>query len=234
MSITSVLNTAASGLLAAQTGLRTVSDNIANVNTPGYVRKALDQSQLAVNGVGMGVKIDGVKRVTDQYLQLASLSASSDASRWDVVSQYLDNAQSLFGDPSSASFFFSRLDSVWSGFAAAADDPSSSLARAQAIFNTQDFFDEATRISGQIENLTGNLDTQINSNVDHANDLLEQINTLNVDISRATVSQADASGSQNLQSGLIDELSKLMNVRVVQRSDGGVTIRSSEGVMLSG
>jgi flagellar hook-associated protein 1 FlgK len=234
MSITTVLNTASSGLLASQTGLRTVSDNIANVNTPGYVRKTLDQSQLAVNGVGMGVKIDGVKRVTDQYLQLASLNAGSDASRWDIVSQYLDNAQSLFGDPSSDSFFFSKLDTVWSGFAAAADDPSSSLTRAQAIFNTQDFFDEATRISGQITSLTGNLDTQINADVDQANDLLEQINKLNVDISRATVSQADASGSQNLQSGLIDQLSKLMNVRVVQRTDGGVTIRSAEGVMLAG
>ena len=33
-----------------------------------------------LDGVGMGVKIDGVKRVTDQYLQLASLTAGS--KRW--------------------------------------------------------------------------------------------------------------------------------------------------------
>jgi len=234
MSLTTVLNTATSGMLAAQTALRTVSDNIANVNTPGYVRKTLDQSQLSVNGVGMGVRIDGVKRVTDQYLQLASLTASSDSARWGAISQYLDNAQSLFGDPSGDSSFFSRLDEIWSGFAAAANDPSSSLARTQALFNTQDFFDEAGRINGQIDDLGTSVDGQISSDVSRASDLLEQINRLNVDISRATIANADASGAQNIQSGLIDELSKLMSVRVNPRSDGGVTIRSQEGIMLAG
>ncbi|MDP3659050.1 flagellar hook-associated protein FlgK [Phenylobacterium sp.] len=234
MSLSVALKTANSGLLAAQVGLRTVSDNIANVNTPGYVRKTVNQQPLAVAGQGMGVKIEGVKRITDQYLQLASLTAGSDASRWGVVSQYLDNAQSLFGDPSSDSFFFSRLDDVWSAFASAADDPSSSLVRSQAIFNMQDFLSDADRINGQIEDLGANLDTQIQADVGRANDLLGQIDKLNQDISRATLVGGDASGSQNIQSQLIDELSTLLNVKVMERPDGGVTIRSTEGVVLAG
>ena len=72
MSLTATLKTASSGLNAAQASLRAVSDNIANVNTPGYVRKAVNQQPLVVNGVGQGVKIDGVQRITDQYLQTAS------------------------------------------------------------------------------------------------------------------------------------------------------------------
>ena len=40
MSLTATLRTASSGLNAAQAALRATSDNIANVNTPGYVRKA--------------------------------------------------------------------------------------------------------------------------------------------------------------------------------------------------
>ena len=99
MSLTATLRTAASGLQAAQASLRAVSDNIANVNTPGYARKAVNQESLVVDGAGMGVRIDGVTRITDQYLQLASLSASSDAERWSAVAEYLDNAQSLFGNP---------------------------------------------------------------------------------------------------------------------------------------
>ena len=133
MSLTAVLKTANSGLVASQVGLRAVSDNIANVNTTGYVRKTVDQQQLVVGGRGMGVEVSGVKRVTDQYLQLATLSAASEASRWDVVAQYMDNAQSLFGDPSGESFFFARLDEIWSSFAATANDPSSSLLRSQAL-----------------------------------------------------------------------------------------------------
>ena len=57
MSLTASLLTASSGLQAAQASLRAVSDNIANVNTPGYVRKAIDQQPLVVDGRGMGVPL---------------------------------------------------------------------------------------------------------------------------------------------------------------------------------
>lgn len=234
MSLTATLRTASSGLQAAQASLRTVSDNIANVNTPGYVRKAVIQEPNVVNGVGMGVKIEGVKRITDQYLQLASLSASSDAERWGVISQYLDNAQSLFGDPSADGFFFNRLDKIFGAFAAVADDPSSTLQRSQALSTVQDFLTEADRINGQIVSLANTVETQVTAGVDRANYLLEQISSLNADIRSAALVGADASGSENIQSQLLDELSTLMNVRVNARTGGGIDVRSVEGALLAG
>ena len=54
MSLTAMLKTASSGLNAAQMNLRVTSDNIANVNTPGYVRKQVDQAPLVVGGRGLG------------------------------------------------------------------------------------------------------------------------------------------------------------------------------------
>lgn len=234
MSLTTALLTASSGLNAAQASLRTVSDNIANVNTPGYVRKAVIQESLVVDGAGAGVKIAGIKRITDQYLQLASLTASSDAERWGAVAQYLDNAQSLFGDPSADGFFFNRLDKIFAAFATAADDPSSTLLRSQALGNIEDFLSESDRINGQIVALGDTVETRINASVERANSLLEQISTLNKDIQRATLVGADASGSQNIQSQLLDELSGIMNVRVAARQNGGVDLRSVEGVLLAG
>ena len=234
MSLTGILRTANSGLVAAQVGMGAVSDNIANVNTPGYVRKTVDQSQLVVGGRGMGVEVSGVKRVTDQYLQMATLTAGSEAGRWQVVSQYLDNAQSLFGDPSGDSFFFSRLDEIWSAFAATANDPSSSLLRSQALGSVEDFLNEGARINSSLNDLGRTVDTKISANIDRINDLLEQINKLNTDISRAKMVSADSSGSENIQSQLVDELTGLMNVQVVARKEGGLIIRSTEGVMLAG
>src|SRR6185436_9344353 len=234
MSLGVALNTAASGLQAAQASLRAVSDNIANVNTPGYVRKAVNQEQQVVDGVGMGVKIDGVKRVTDQYLQLASLAASSDAQRWNAVSQYLDNAQSLFGDPSADGFFFNRLDKIYGAFATAADDPSSTLLRSVALSNVEDFLTEAGRINDQIVSLGDTVETQISAGVQQANGLLEEITKLNLDITRAKLVGADASGSENIQSQLLDQLASVMNVRFTPRAGGGVDVRSLEGVLLAG
>jgi flagellar hook-associated protein 1 FlgK len=229
-----MLKTASSGMNAAQVNLRTTSDNIANVNTPGYVRKQVDQAPLVVGGMGMGVEISGVKRVTDQYLQLATLSSSSDASRWDAVSQYMDNAQSLFGDPGKDSFYFKRLDDIFAAFAKAADDPSSSLLRSQAISNVEDFLAESSRINQQFSELGDTIDAQVGADVDRANSLLEQINRLNSDISRAKLSNADASGSENIQSQLVDELATIMDVQIQSKTNGGLIIRSREGLTLAG
>ena len=234
MSLSIALQTATSGLMAAQTGLRAVSDNISNVNTPGYVRKTVDQQQLTVNGMGMGVQVTGVRRVTDQYLQLASLTAGSDSGRWSVFSQYLDNAQSLFGDPASDTFYFNRLDTSYAAFSAAANDPSNNLLRSQAIATVQDFVNESDRVNTQLSELGRTVDTRMLSDVDQANSLLSQISRLNSDISRAKLVNADSSGAENIQSQLLDQLGGLISIKVALRDGGGVDVRSLEGVLLAG
>jgi flagellar hook-associated protein 1 FlgK len=234
MSLTATLKTATSGLMASQMGLRAVSDNIANVNTPGYVRKTVDQRPLVVTGTGMGVEVTGISRVTDQYLQLASMTAASDASRWNSISTYLDNVQSLFGDPSGKNYFFSRLDDIYGAFAAAANDPSSGLSRGQALNAIQDMLSETRRINDQVNQLGETIDSKIKADIERANDLLAQINRLNGDITRAQLVNQDASGAANIQAQLLDELSTIMNIKVAQRPVGGVDVRSAEGVKLAG
>jgi flagellar hook-associated protein 1 FlgK len=234
MSLSIALSNAASGLQAAQASIRAVSDNISNVNTPGYVRKVVDQSQRVVNGAGQGVDITGVRRVTDQYLQLASLSASSDSSKFDVISTFLDNAQGLFGDPSGKDFFFNLPDEMSAAFATSANDPSSSLLRGQALNTVSNFLSEANRITTQIGQLRTTVDSQVNDDVTKANSLLGQIDSLNKDIAQARLSGGDSTGSENIQDQLVNQLSGLMNVRVSARSGGGVTVRSTEGIELAG
>ncbi len=234
MTLSIALQSATSGLMAAQTGLRTVSDNIANVNTPGYVRKTVDQQQLTVNGMGQGVQVIGVRRVTDQYLELASLTAGSDSGRWGAYSQYLDNAQSLFGDPSTAGSFFNGLDKVYAAFSSAANDPSNNLLRSQSVASVQDFLSQADHINTQLGQLNTTVDTRISADVAQVNGLLTQISGLNSDISRAKLVNADASGAENIQSQLLDQLSNLLNVKVAYRDGGGVDVRSPEGVLLAG
>ncbi|USQ97138.1 flagellar hook-associated protein FlgK [Caulobacter sp. RL271] len=234
MSLNAIMSTATSGMMAAQTGLRVTSDNIANVNTSGYVRKTVSQSNLLSNGMGVGVSIDAIKRATDRFLQSASLNASSDGSRASVVSDTLNSAQQLFGDPSGDTSFFSTLDDIYSAFSAAQDDPSSSLLRTQALTRVDDFLSESSRITSSLSKLGKDADARISGDIDRVNDLLDQINGLNTDITRAKVAGADATGAENVQSGLVDELSKLMNVQITPRTLGGIYVRSTEGLPLAG
>ena len=234
MSLNAIMSTATSGMMAAQTSLRVTSDNIANVNTKGYVRKTVSQSNLLSNGMGVGVNIDAIKRATDRFLQSASLNAAADSGRASVMSDTLNRAQQLFGDPSGETSFFSTLDEIYNAFSAAQDDPSSSLLRTQALSRLEDFLGESSRITSSLSKLGKDADTRISADVNRVNDLLSQIDGLNTDITRAKVAGADATGAENVQSGLVDELSKLMNVQVTPRGLGGVYVRSTEGLPLAG
>ncbi len=234
MSLNSIMNIATSGMNAAQTQLRVVSDNVSNVNTPGYVRKIADQQSWASQGVGAGVEIARIRLATDRFLQAASLNASADAGRQTVRYELYDRIQSMFGDPGANSGFFSQIDSVFAAFAASAQDATSGPARQEAIWKTQGLFDEAARINAQIQSVREDADARIKSAVETANSLLEQIEKLNVEIAKATVVNADSSGAQTAQAALIDQLSALMDVRITGRAVGGVEIRTGAGILLAG
>lgn len=234
MSLNSIMSSANSGLMAAQTGLRTVSDNIANINSPGYVRKVIDQAPLVAGGMGSGVTVTQIRRAADQFLQRASLNATASAAEAGVTATAMDRAQALFGNPGDSSSFFSRLDDVYAAFTAASTDAASSIRRDQAIDRVTDYLNEASRISTTLQAMGVEADSQIAAAIERTNQLLKQIDDLNGDISRGRVQGGDTTGPENVQSQLINELSSLMDVSVAARANGGVIIRASDGNALAG
>ncbi|MEJ6789993.1 flagellar hook-associated protein FlgK [Brevundimonas sp. BR2-1] len=234
MSLNAIMNTATSGLATAQTQLRVVSDNVSNVNTPGYVRKIADQTTLTSQGMGSGVEVSRIRLATDRFLQAASLNAGANAARESVRYELYDRIQSLFGDPGGDTGFFSQVDGVFSAFAASAEDPTSSPRRQDALFKTQALFDEASRIGKQIQAVREDADGRIQSAVEKTNGLLQQIESLNLEIARATAVNGDASGAETAQAAWIGQLAELVDIRVSTRAVGGVSIRTGAGTLLAG
>ena len=234
MSLSSVLGSASSGLFAAQTQLKVVSDNIANVNTPGYAREVVSQTPVSGSDLTGGVQLGAISRSVDQFLQQASLTATAKSGSASAMSSMLDQAQALFGDPSSATGYFSQLEQTFADITSAAQTPSSSVPRDQAVSDIQSFLSQSTAISSQLQQLSDQADSQVSSSVDQVNTLLSQIDQLNKTIVAEKASGGGAAGSQNSQSQLVDQLSSLLDVKVSARSDGGVDLRAGDGSLLVG
>lgn len=235
MSLNSIMNIATSGLQTAQAQLRVTSDNIANVNTPGYVRKVADQSALVTTaGRGAGVDITRTRLATDRFLQAAGLSANADASRETVRYELFDQIQSRFGDPSSDTGFFSQIDKLFASYATLAENPTSSAARQDTVYKTQAMFNEAASVAAQIQSARQEADGRLQSAVETINPLLEQIDKLNRSIAAGSATNKDVTGAQNAQLELINQLSQYMDVKVEPRSNGGVTLRTGAGTTLVG
>jgi flagellar hook-associated protein 1 FlgK len=232
-SINSILGNAASGIQTSQTGLTVVSDNVANVNTTGYVRKVVDQTPEVVGGQGQGVTVADIKRVTDQFLEAAGYVANAGSASADAISGSLDQAQALFGDPSESGSLFANLDSVLSAFSTLAANPSTA-GQNQAVSQVSQFFDQASSIQSSLNGISAQADQQIGDDVGTVNQLLTKISQLNATISQGSVQGGDVTGAQNQQSQLVNQLSSLMDVKVNTTAQGGVTVLASDGTSLVG
>lgn len=232
MSLNGILGNALSGLSASQAGLRATSNNVANVNTPGYARtEALLQAR-NVGGVAMGVEVVGIHRIVDRHLQVASLRAISDAGAAELSANMLDRVQAQFGKLDDAGSLFSRMNAAFSGLSQASVDPTLAVARLSAASDLQSFFDEAKRLSGEIRNYRLESDSKINANVTRANEIIKELYELNSSVQSLATSGGDTSGAENRQSELLDELSQYMDVRSDYQPDGRVVVRTGDGVLL--
>ncbi len=69
MSLGQALQSSLAGLRTTQAGLALVASNVANAETPGYTRKTLIQTAQATGLVGSSVRVAGVNREIDAYVQ---------------------------------------------------------------------------------------------------------------------------------------------------------------------
>ena len=96
----SLLNIGVTGLNAARAALTTTSQNVSNVNTAGYHRKAVNQSALyygpgQFGNTGNGVRVDDIYRVYDSYLDKAVQTATSSSKYYDTQYAYLDQLDQI-------------------------------------------------------------------------------------------------------------------------------------------
>jgi flagellar hook-associated protein 1 FlgK len=167
--LASILQTSSAGLSVAQLGINTVSDNVANLNTPGYVREVVNQNTVSTQGIDAGVSASSVARTVNQYLQNTSLAASGAAGLASAVSSTFTQAQALFGDPTSTTSYFNQLNTVFADFSAAANNPTSSLDSAQVVSDINQFLNQSQSISSSLGNLSSQADAGLSNDVTQVN-----------------------------------------------------------------
>ncbi len=232
MSLTSIMNIGVSGLQTAQEQLKVVSDNITNVNTPGYIRKIANQQTLVSGTQTSGVTAGAITVAADKYLEQAQFTATSASASADASYNLLDQIQSEFGDLTDSNGLFNQAASTLTAVSQAAETPTSAAARQEVLSDMTSFLGEGQRIAGQIQDIRKSADSQIGGDVDQVNDLLKTIASLNTQISSGTVTGQDVTGVQTQQTTAIQSLSKLIDVSVSTNTNGGAVVRTKTGTTL--
>lgn len=227
--ITQALRTAQSGLLVNQQTLNVVSQNIANVNSPGFSRKIVRTESRVVAGIGSGVQIGDIVRQVDEgllksvRLELAELNALT------VQEDFFARTQDLFGAPGDNSSLSHFVEDFSSALELLTVSPDKSLEQAEVIRRAQDLTQKFQDMSATIQELRLQADVAVAANVTEMNKIVGQIDQLNDDIISNSSVGRDTTDLRDQRDQQIDRLAELVDIRFFFRADGDVVVFTSGG-----
>lgn len=232
MSLTSALGAAMSGLNVSQSGIDITARNIANVGTPGYTRKVQSQVNALAGGEGIGVRREAAQRQIDEFLQQQLRTASAGTAGLNIKSSMLSRIDTMFGTPNSNSSIAGAISALATMLQELANNPESDSARQSLLNEAGNLAAKMNRMSDTIQDMRLEAERNIAAGVEQANALLKTIAQVNNQISQRQAGSLSVGDLQDKRDMAIDELSRLMDVKVVNRDDGTVTIFTSGGQLL--
>jgi flagellar hook-associated protein 1 FlgK len=231
--LNSALSIAISGLNASQGALSATSNNIANVNTPGYTREEavqVESPESDQNGQisGGGVQLEGLQSIRNELLNLQINQQTSLQAAANTESSSLDQVETLFNptgtDIASALSSFSSSLVELSGNATS---PSAQQAVLSAGQNLATAFN--TTASGLTSAQTV-ASEQVPETVSQINTLTAQIAQLNGQLSQVPTIE-DGGTTQDQLDQDVQQLAGLTNIAVTQ-TNNGETITTGNGTPL--
>ncbi|MEJ5072203.1 flagellar hook-associated protein FlgK [Enterobacter ludwigii] len=235
--MSSLMNSAMSGLGAAQAALNTVSNNIASYNVSGYTRQttvlSAANSTLGAGGwVGNGVTVSGVQREYNAFITNQLNAAQNQSSGLTTRYQQMSKIDDLMSDTTNSisatlQDFFTSLQTLVSN----AEDPA---ARQAVLGKSEGLVNQFKTTDQYLRDQDKQVNGAIVSTVSQINNYSQQIATLNDKISKLTGVGAGASPNDLLdqRDQLVSQLNQLVGVEVNVQDGGTYNVTMANGYNL--
>lgn len=230
-----------SGLQTSQNALNTTAHNLSNVDTTGYTRQQVQQSNRAYvtlstdpksisnKQTGLGVTYSRVKQVRDYFLDKTYRKESGRSMFYEVSTEVMEEVESQLGELNGEAFQTTMTD-FWTAIQELSKDPSSSVTQGLIVQRASEFVQRAGAVYKGLSSYQDNLNTQIKQNIDKINKYGNQLLTLNDQI-RAIESGGieHANDLRDARNQILDELAELTNMSFSEDRFGSVSVKI-EGV----
>jgi flagellar hook-associated protein 1 FlgK len=232
MGLTQALATSLSGLTATQTGLSLVAGNVANAQTPGYVRKTATLVDNASGGGASFVQVAAINRMLDQFVQSQLRTESAGAGYADLRANMYNQLQGLYGTPGSISTLESTFNNFTSSLQALTTTPDDRTTQTAVVSAAQQLTQQLNSLSDGTQALRSQAELGLSNDVTQATSALQQIAQLNQQLSVSPQQDSTTAALEDQRDSAIDQLSKLMDIRVVPGNNNQVSITTTSGVQL--
>ncbi|TNV21972.1 flagellar hook-associated protein FlgK [Buttiauxella sp. B2] len=233
----SLINSAMSGLGAAQAALNTVSNNISNYNITGYTRQTtvLSQSQstLGAGGwVGNGVYVSGVQREYDSFITNQLRAAQTQSSGLNTQYQQMSKIDNILSGTTNT--LATTMQSFFSGLQTLVSNSEDPAARQALLGNASGLVNQFKVTDQYLRDQDKQVNTAVQSSVEQINNYSSQIANLNTQISRLTGVGAGAVPNDLLdqRDQLVSELNQIVGVEVSVQDGGTYNVSIANGLSL--
>ena len=223
-----LLNIANSGIRANSELLQTTSKNIANVNTDGYVRERTEHSTMIDNQVGRG----NTYRLLNEFAQKQLNRDTSNKTFFDQFVTEASRVDTLFSEESNS--LSTSVNSFFNNIQESLNQPSSSVARSLVMTDAQSLIEQMDRLSGIVIDQQSVVNEQLEIFSDEANNLIQNISTLNNKIAAVdgTSQESGSSSLYNERDKAIRDLSALIDIETLDGPNGSKQIYMGTGEAL--
>lgn len=231
--LSSVLNIAKEALLAQQLSMQVTSNNVANVDTPGYTRQVLTlQANPAtpspVGDLGNGVHGQEVVRQYDQFMTQQIMKQQSTLGSLGTQQQSLQVLDTTFNEAADGGLN-NLMNQFWSSWQELANNPEQEADRQSVVQQGGLLAQQFQNMNSQITQMKYSISDNMAQAVSSVNSLASQIASLNVDITAAESQNNNANDLRDQRDDLLSQLSKLVNVNYFEDKTGAYTVLLSDG-----
>ncbi|MBE5874659.1 MAG: flagellar hook-associated protein FlgK [Lachnospiraceae bacterium] len=230
-----------SGLQTSQNALNTTAHNLSNVDTKGYTRQQVQQSDrsyitisktgaaVSYEQTGLGVIYSRAKQVRDYFLDKTYRRESGRSMFYEVSTEVMEEVESQLGELNGEAFQTTLTD-FWTAIQELTKDPASSVTQGLLVQKASEFVERANAVYYGLSSYQDNLNAQIKQQVDKINDYGNKILYLNDKI-RAIESGGveHANDLRDERNRMLDELAELTKMSWSEDMYGNVAVQI-EGV----
>ncbi|MCC9607667.1 flagellar hook-associated protein FlgK [Blastopirellula sp. JC732] len=231
MTLYTSLQQTKNALLAAQIGIQVTGNNIANVNTPDYLRERVIYTPAPTQKyggllLGMGVQVEGVVQQVDHFLEERLRNSTSDLANGETQENVYLQLEALIGELSDTDIS-SSLNDFLGSINDILNQPEDVGVRNLSVLRGQTLAGDISRLYSRAKEIHTDLNKQIKQSASDINSLLNDIADLNVKITTleaGPVTKSDAIGLRDQRQRKLTELAKIIDIKGVEQENGSVSV----------
>ncbi|MEX2318041.1 MAG: flagellar hook-associated protein FlgK [Pirellulales bacterium] len=232
MSLFGAIQMGGNTLRAMQIGLQVVGNNIANANTPGYVRQEAIYSPAPVQRqgnliLGLGVRVESIIQKLDRFVQERLVGARSDRAAAQTQERAYRDLEVMLNELSSDGDLSSGMTAFFNSIHEVMTDPGNVAARSQVVGNGVTLTQRLADLNSRVFTIQGQLNERVSAVSDQINNLSEQIRELNLQIVSIEGGDASSSSAGSLRvrrQNAVDSLAELIGIHIEEQPSGALSV----------